>query len=167
MNKLPDVYVSSSRKLCDAARYGDVKAARWLLEHGTDVNEHNGSALVSAVTYNNIKMVKLLLKYGADVHANGDFALFCAVDNGNVEIFKLLLKHGADAGKITGSELRSIINKGFYAVAIALVEQPNFNYAAAYSRFQHMTREEAAQDILVKAVVAELDPEEEEDPYLT
>ena len=55
-----------------------------------------------AIDNKNIKAIKFLLEHGADVNFRGpqkDYPLFGAIESNNVEIVALLLKHGADIHK--------------------------------------------------------------------
>ncbi|MGQ3376813.1 suppressor of fused domain protein [Priestia endophytica] len=58
-----------------AAEGGALEAAKWLLDHGADVNGGSGSVsittpLVRAVQWGHLDMVKLLVKHGADLNAS-------------------------------------------------------------------------------------------------
>lgn len=88
--------------LHDAARWGDVAAAKRLIGEGADVNGRNERgipALGVAVGFNKLDVVQLLLDSGADVHAadgQGSTALHYAAGYGRREVAGVLLKAGAD-----------------------------------------------------------------------
>ncbi|CAF3774358.1 unnamed protein product, partial [Adineta steineri] len=61
-----------------ACRYGQYSVAKWLLEHGADVNiqmkaKPKSTPLHGAKFRGHIKIVELLLEYGADVNIKNDF----------------------------------------------------------------------------------------------
>jgi len=102
-----------------AAVFGHGKVARYLKEHGADINAiaTNGSgynALTGSVTGGHNDIVKWLLESGADAnyrYGPGYTPLLAAAANGHLEIVKLLITHGAD--------LRATSNDGKSALAIA------------------------------------------------
>jgi len=87
-----------------AAVFGHLDVARYLAEHGADVNAAatNGSgynALTGAVASGHTETVLWLLKTGADPnyrYGPGYSPLLTAAANGHLEIVKILLNHGAD-----------------------------------------------------------------------
>ena len=96
---------SSRTPLHVAARYGHVHVARWLLEHGAEVNAqaYNNSTALHVAT--DPDMVKLLLEHDADIEAvtsYGDTALQKAARHGThpkaphgQAVAKLLIAAGA------------------------------------------------------------------------
>ena len=88
-------------KLKTAARKGDLKAVKKMLEDGANPNIKNGSGgtpLVWAAYYGHTEMVKVLLEYGADPNmedATGNTPLSLAY-YGDTEMVKVLLEYGAD-----------------------------------------------------------------------
>lgn len=88
-----------------AARFGHVKLARWLLEHGADVNAraYNGFTPLHLAT--DPTVAKILLEHGADIEAltsYGDSALQRAAQKGTLPraphgqaVSKLLITAGA------------------------------------------------------------------------
>jgi hypothetical protein len=61
-----------------ACRHGQYTVAKWLLEHGANVNiqmttKQRNTPLHSAKYYGHISIVELLLEYGADVNIKNDF----------------------------------------------------------------------------------------------
>jgi ankyrin repeat protein len=80
---------------------GRTECAKYLLEHGAQVNQTSdeGSALQAACYQNNLELAKLLIQYGADLNnqgPDGNTALIYAVLNQNVKMVQWLVKKGAD-----------------------------------------------------------------------
>jgi ankyrin repeat protein len=77
--------LDTTRKLLDAAKSGDVKTVKLLLEKGADVNtksDDGGTALMSAAKRGYMEIIKLLFEKGADVNAkrkDGTTALMLAL----------------------------------------------------------------------------------------
>jgi uncharacterized protein len=102
-----------------AAVFGHLDVARFLAEHGADVNAKatNGSgynALTGAVASGHTQIVEWLLTHGADPnyrYGAGYSPLLTASANGHLEIVKLLISHGADTHAST--------NDGKAAVTLA------------------------------------------------
>lgn len=92
-----------------AAVFGHLAVARYLTEHGADINVSatNGSgynALTGAVASAHTEMVRWLLESGADPnyrYGAGYSPLLTAAANGHLEIVKLLVAHSADANATT------------------------------------------------------------------
>ncbi|MEO7718351.1 MAG: ankyrin repeat domain-containing protein [Capsulimonas sp.] len=89
--------------LHDAARMGNLAAAREAIAGGADVNsqdeEHYTTPLQWAAAFGQTDVVRFLLDAGGDVSyadENGDTPLGSAVGNGHLEIARLLLERGAD-----------------------------------------------------------------------
>jgi ankyrin repeat protein len=87
-----------------AAFFGNVEAARALLERGADAgavahNDMQVAPLHSAASASAREICRLLLQYGADVNARqqgGWAALHAAAQNGDRELATILLEAGAD-----------------------------------------------------------------------
>ena len=92
-----------------ASFFGQLEAARLLIEHGARVNQPSNNPqkvmpLHSAAAGQHLEVAKLLLAAGAEVDAvqEGGFTpLMSAAQNGQVEMMSLLLDHGADRTKQT------------------------------------------------------------------
>ncbi|KAL3137402.1 hypothetical protein ABBQ32_006924 [Trebouxia sp. C0010 RCD-2024] len=90
------------QNLHEAAKAGDIEAARKLLNEGADVNTADArgiTALGLAVGYNKVALVKVLLEGGADVSktdTKGSTVLHYAAGYGRKEAAELLLDAGAD-----------------------------------------------------------------------
>jgi uncharacterized protein len=92
-----------------AAVFGHLSVARYLTEHGADINASatNGSgynALTGAVAGGHLEIVRWLLESGADAnyrYGAGYSPLLTAAANGHLEIVQLLVAQGADANATT------------------------------------------------------------------
>ena len=87
-----------------AARHGEVKSARLLLDAGADANETaptGTSALVVAAHGGHTALARFLLESGADPNAAdaGYAALHAAVLRGDAELVGALMAHGADPNR--------------------------------------------------------------------
>jgi hypothetical protein len=82
-----------------AAANNDPSMIRLLNEHGADVNQQGGEALIRAIQTNGADSVKALIVAGADVNRNPDI-LKAAVNSGDPEILKAVIEGGADVTKI-------------------------------------------------------------------
>jgi len=84
-----------------AAKNGNIKKARALINQGVDVNtktDQGISGLMIATYWNNIEIVKLLIDGSANVNEKdnyGETALMRAARRGNTEIVELLKNAGA------------------------------------------------------------------------
>lgn len=93
--------------LYHAARWGQLEAARLLLDHGAAVDANDAEALQTAVAYEHPALVELLLQRGASLAARGEMLLLTAASGeGSSEIVRLLLDRGVDpnagqTGRIT------------------------------------------------------------------
>ncbi len=93
--------IKQNLALIDAARSGDDKAVKDMLDKGACVNIHDAdgrTALTEAAWNNHLETVKLLLEKGADVNAkkkDGASPLSIATGRGSKEIAELLKKAGA------------------------------------------------------------------------
>ncbi|KAJ7971924.1 Ankyrin repeat containing protein [Quillaja saponaria] len=109
--------------LCLAARKGEVRYIKRLLENGAAINgrdQHGWTALHRASFKGRIEVVRVLLEKGIDVDAkeeHGYTALHCAVESGHADVTDLLVKKGAD--------IEAKTNKGVSALRIA----ESLNYA--------------------------------------
>jgi ankyrin repeat protein len=103
----PDVNVCDSGDGQDtplhyAARRGQLKLARKLLELNAEVNSCNSSKhtpLFFASQYGHTYVVRLLLDYNADIYArdkDGDTSLHISAGCGQLEVTQMLLEHGAE-----------------------------------------------------------------------
>ena len=85
-----------------AARNGDMKLARLLIDKGADINAEDGwrrTPLHWATENCHTDLVKLLIDKGAEVNAKDDWQqtpLLWAVDAGHTDLAKLLIEKGAN-----------------------------------------------------------------------
>jgi ankyrin repeat protein len=95
--------------LTAAAEKGQLVVAKYLLDHGADVNgwSHNhGEVPLTAAAGNGHKaMVELLLARGADVSGGGLNPLYVAVQRGYVAVAEVLLANKADVNLRSGTDI--------------------------------------------------------------
>ena len=102
--------------LIEAARQGDMAAARTALENGADVNTHDAGGrtpLIWAELAHSPQIVRMLVDRGADVKvrdSRGGTALVYASSVGEPEVVSMLLDKGADVDE--GMPLASAIEFG-------------------------------------------------------
>ena len=93
--------------IVDAARRGDLEAARALIRAHSNINQATAdgtTALHWAIRGNNLELAELLVKAGANVQAQNRYGippLTFAAENGSVAAMDLLLKAGADPKTVT------------------------------------------------------------------
>lgn len=103
--------------LCEAARKGEVRTIRRLLENGAAINgrdQHGWTALHRACFKGRVDAVRMLIEKGIDVDAkdeDGYTALHCAAESGHGDVIDLLVKKGVD--------IEARTNKGLTALQIA------------------------------------------------
>ncbi|MDY0122097.1 MAG: ankyrin repeat domain-containing protein [Sulfurimonas sp.] len=131
--------------LVSAAMYGKIDQAKYLLEHGADVNYVPGDfmmtygypALHAAVVNNHLEMVKFLIAQGADVNkrqkhggGNDNSAAMRAFEAKHLEILRYLVSQGADLYSFetslkhsSGGPLITLVKKeGYHDLANELLE---------------------------------------------
>ncbi|MCD6258286.1 MAG: ankyrin repeat domain-containing protein [Helicobacteraceae bacterium] len=131
--------------LVSAAMYGKIDQAKYLLEHGADVNYIPGDfmmtygypALHAAVVNNHLEMVKFLIAQGADVNkrqkhggGNDNSAAMRAFEAKHLEILRYLVSQGADLYSfettlkhMSGGPLITLVKKeGYHDLANELLE---------------------------------------------
>lgn len=98
----------SGEELVQAAREGNIRAARILLEAGADANandrKHQSSALMWAAHEGHTDVMNLLIENGADVdeqRSTGETALWFTAQKGQLEAMKILVNHGADINVVS------------------------------------------------------------------
>lgn len=104
--KFPEPSSQVQKKLWDAAKSGDVEAARKAIVDGADINaldtrrSRSGRRPLNwAAYYNNIEVLKLLLEKGADINTanlTGFTPIHHAVENNAKESVIILIEAGAD-----------------------------------------------------------------------
>ncbi|KAK1429310.1 hypothetical protein QVD17_11516 [Tagetes erecta] len=101
-----------------AARKGDIRTVKRLLESGVATNEsdqHGWTILHRAAFMGQADIVQILIKKGADIDArdeDGYTPLHCAVETGHAKVIEMIVKNGADVDART--------NKGATAMEIAV-----------------------------------------------
>ena len=115
----------------------DISLAKYLLNHGADVNRDlQGGVyrpLAKAAEKNSIGMIELFLKHGAQIDRSG--ALIVAAAYGNLDAVRCLLSHGANIDLISlndtdlytmtheqDSALHKAVRGGHEDVVVCLVE---------------------------------------------
>lgn len=88
---------------CEQNRY---EGAKWLIEHGININNNRSLALLIAIQkhktkvpgtfLNTTKIIELLVESGIDVHGKWELPLILAIGKNDLHIVKLLVEHGAD-----------------------------------------------------------------------
>ena len=128
---------SSEERLLVAAKCGDLKMVRSLVDHGTDVNTRETkppylgrTPLHYASEVGNFEVVQYLLSRGSNLNAQtniGSTPLHVASENNQRAIAELLLRRGADVNALDkrGAPLHLAINRGAFDVVETLI-----NYGA-------------------------------------
>ena len=83
-----------------AVRNGDFKMFKYLLEHGTNVNDNNSRELMllAAMYSRNYDDAKYLLNHGANINTydeHGNTPLLIAITNGATDFIYYLIENGA------------------------------------------------------------------------
>ena len=138
-----DVEEGGFTALLFAARQGDVKSAKLLIEAGANLNESTPdgtSALVLAAHGGRGEFAAFLLDEGADPNAAGSgyAALHAAVLRSDVPLAKALLAHGADPDVklVKGTPVRRYSQD--YALNAGLIGATPFWLAARYGDVEMM-----------------------------
>lgn len=116
-----------------AAFFNQPEVARYLVEHGADVNQTSNNPqhippLVSATASGSLEIARLLLEHGADPNAcqAGDFApLHNAAQNGQIEMIELLLNVHAQVNPrgSSGKTPLTLAQEAGHSQAAALLRQ--------------------------------------------
>jgi ankyrin repeat protein len=142
-----DARAAYTASLQDTAVYGDIKAARLMIDHGADVKAFDPfgrTALMYAAISDvlPVEMVKLLIDQGADVnakdrHAKGGDADLTVLDiaqlNGQTQIVDLLMKSGAKASPAVAIVLKPRKQnsvRGAVEDSIPLLQRTDAEFAA-------------------------------------
>jgi hypothetical protein len=124
-------HMSLDSELLEAARKGDVRKVRELLDRGADVDardKYGWTPLHLAAYRGYAEVARLLLDRGANVDARddvGDTPLHWAAHDGHLDVVELLLEHGADASAKDGkgkTPLDLAREKGYVEVARVIEE---------------------------------------------
>ena len=90
----------------DVLETGDIKAARYLIASGGEVNKKNGEGktlLMCAILEGHTDIVELLLESGSDINAKDEYdetPLMYAVEYADIDVIRLLIENGADINAI-------------------------------------------------------------------
>ena len=79
-----------------AAMNGFLDIVKYLIEHGASIYGNGADPLLAAVREGHLEIVKYLVEQGANIHASDDGALCWACDFGYLEIVKFLIEQGTD-----------------------------------------------------------------------
>jgi len=96
------------------ARTGDVKIAKYLLEHRSDINavdKRKETPLHLAIHYNNKRMIKFFLKHGAYVDKKnyiGESPLLMTIRENKFNVFMLLFQNGKRVLSEKNKEIRRL-----------------------------------------------------------
>lgn len=125
-----------------ACRWGKPVAAKYLIEHGANVNYYNEKSDKTVLMDAKQNCFELLLSHGADINATDKRGLsilttYMLYDFADKEIFELLIKHGADI------EIRNHNNKSLYDIAKGISGKPMKNYELIRSIKERLESEKA------------------------
>jgi len=128
--------------LISAAKRGNLKRVRELLEQCADINqatEHGTTALMKASLKGHVEVVKVLLESGAAVDQakkSGTTALMKASRKGHVEVVKVLLENGANVDRLKkdrATRVRLMLRDDLPNLSGGVESNPNFfNQAESY-----------------------------------
>lgn len=104
----PNWTEAGGSSLYAAAEAGDMKMAKFLVEHGASAKpgeNGGGSPLAAAVLAGKFEMANYLLKNGADVNegTGSETMLHSAAEMGNLDMVKFLIAHGAHPDVTSGA----------------------------------------------------------------
>lgn len=85
-----------STALYRAAWHGNLRAVKYLISKGADVNAYGGDALISAARSGDLSMLAFLDSVGGNIHAKNDQAFIEAAQRGHLEVVKYLVSRGVD-----------------------------------------------------------------------
>ena len=116
----------------DAAKTGDVDAARRMLETGVNVNTQNRygqTALMVAACHGHTTLAELLIAHGANLNVTAKYglsALMLAVVNRHTTIARLIARAGANL-RLVGTGAPGFAGKTAYDLAAAQALQMLFD----------------------------------------
>lgn len=125
-------YITPAEKLSNAARDGDVAAARAALAHGAHVDEQDlfsNTPMHRAVIIGHAKIIELLFKHNAQVDIPNIFGrtpLHMACELGDAHIIDLLLNNGASVDALddyANTPLHNAAHYGHTQAVLALLKQ--------------------------------------------
>ncbi len=124
-----------------AAQYGDLRVARYLLQHGAEVNTSDptkgplatstihGTVLQVALRGGaaNLELVRLIVEHGAELNhrdAQGNTEMHLVARSGSAALARLLVQHGADVHAVNTSQHTALYyaaKHGYRSVAEVLL----------------------------------------------
>jgi len=118
--------------LHNAAWYGKISTARFLIEKGADVNSLNANKstplhLASGMGHD--KIAEILIDRGANINAvnkDGSTPIHYAAEKGMIKVVRLLLSRGADFDKKDGERntpLHKAVGSGYTDIIMLLIER--------------------------------------------
>lgn len=117
--------------LLTAVIEGHTEIAEYLFREGGDANE--GRILINASRLGQLELVEFLVGQGVDVHAENDEALVNAASNGYLHVVKCLVEEGgANPAAQEGMALFSAIDEGHLKVGGYLLECGAYQGAKDY-----------------------------------
>lgn len=97
ISDLPDPELSIDAMLKEAARDGDMKRVRYLVEEkSADIHADDDAALHYAAVNGQADIVRYLVEQGADIHADDDAVLCSAAASRHYDICHVLIEYGAN-----------------------------------------------------------------------
>ncbi|AYV85109.1 MAG: hypothetical protein Satyrvirus4_6 [Satyrvirus sp.] len=124
-------------------KYLSLEHLKSMVDHGLDINMHNGAIINTYCNSNKYDHVKFLLESGINKDHLGDEALINAINIGNIDIVKLLLEYNADVNSRSGLPLKTAIQRFHTDVVELLLENGAdtnlFNQFKAKKEVNYMT----------------------------
>ena len=100
-----------------------MEIAKYLIEHGADVDAHGSFPLVWCAISGNLGTIKMLVKHGANIHAHSEQALRKAAAKGHLPIVKFLVSQGACIHAEDDEALKNSAENKHLRVVAYLIEQ--------------------------------------------
>ncbi len=112
--------------LIEAAKKGNIKTVRRLVEKGADINAREGFAMAAAAEYGHMHIVEWFHKRGVDEHEDFDaaFAMRGAIESGHAHIVRYLIEVcGFDVNADDGKALQTAASSGHEDLVALLLEK--------------------------------------------
>lgn len=107
-----DLFFDNHEPLQTACILNNYSAARYLLEHKSDVNCNNGYCLTWSSHHGHLNIVKLLVAFNANIHIDNESPLYSAIIENKIEVVDYLLSLGADFKKIQNQIFQPVLKDG-------------------------------------------------------